>query len=283
MIKNVIVFAPHLDLFRNCNLSYYPDMQPIVTLDLDNLDLKLAVKIACSITNANDLICFQCIVAALKRNDFDIDCIDLKYLWGGRADRVFSPGTCNFLMDIIEPVIPDNTRMRMLDAHSFRWKQYTVKNYYAFDELINELTAQNITELSVVYPDKNAADKYYNCIGLLGQYTIGDLVFNKTRMDGDFILTVNTEKSSLVSKNKPLLIIDDLCDGGGTFIALAQKLDELGYTGNKYLYVTHGLFSKGFTALFNHYEHIYTTNSVFSGIEGFEGWITVIDVFEGYR
>ena len=58
------------------------------------------------------------------------------------------------------------------------------------------------------------------------------------------------------------LVVDDLCDGGGTFIGLAT---EINYTMeeriNLDLYVTHGLFSKGTTDLLKLYEIIYTTDS----------------------
>lgn len=43
---------------------------------------------------------------------------------------------------------------------------------------------------------------------------------------------------------KDFLILDDICDGGGTFIGLAKELRKL-TTGKIYLYVTHGIFSKG--------------------------------------
>ena len=43
-------------------------------------------------------------------------------------------------------------------------------------------------------------------------------------------------------KGKKLLIVDDICDGGGTFISLAKELAE---AESLHLYVTHGIFSKG--------------------------------------
>ena len=47
-------------------------------------------------------------------------------------------------------------------------------------------------------------------------------------------------------EGKRVLILDDLADGGGTFIPLASKLkEELGVK-QVDLYVTHGLFSRGF-------------------------------------
>ena len=54
----------------------------------------------------------------------------------------------------------------------------------------------------------------------------------------------------------PLLVVDDICDGGGTFVALAALLRRhsdrpLG------LYVTHGLCTKGVAPL-RDYARLYT-------------------------
>lgn len=46
----------------------------------------------------------------------------------------------------------------------------------------------------------------------------------------------------------PLLIVDDICDGGGTFIALAQVIRAQS-SQPLFLYVTHGLFTKGLEPL----------------------------------
>ena len=52
------------------------------------------------------------------------------------------------------------------------------------------------------------------------------------------------------------LIVDDICDGGRTFLEAAKILKEE-TTGKLFLYVTHGIFSKGIDELLEHYEHIY--------------------------
>lgn len=57
------------------------------------------------------------------------------------------------------------------------------------------------------------------------------------------------------------LIVDDLCDGGYTFKALGKALRENGAR-NVYLYVSHGLFTKGFKELSEVIDHIYCTNSI---------------------
>lgn len=63
-------------------------------------------------------------------------------------------------------------------------------------------------------------------------------------------------------KSNSVLIVDDICDGGGTFLGLAPELYDL----DLYLYVTHGIFSKGLTDLSKSFKHIYTTDSFNHGL-----------------
>lgn len=61
-------------------------------------------------------------------------------------------------------------------------------------------------------------------------------------------------------EGKPCLIIDDICDGGGTFIGLAKELKKKN-AGKLYLAVSHGIFSKGYVELDKYFDGIYTTDS----------------------
>lgn len=56
------------------------------------------------------------------------------------------------------------------------------------------------------------------------------------------------------------VIVDDICDGGKTFIELARTLKKKGAE-KVILYVTHGIFAKGFDELKEFIDRIYTTNS----------------------
>lgn len=62
------------------------------------------------------------------------------------------------------------------------------------------------------------------------------------------------------------IIVDDICDGGGTFNLLAEawKKDRLSKDCNLELFVSHGIFSKGLNAIDPVIEHIATTDSWFS-------------------
>ena len=63
-------------------------------------------------------------------------------------------------------------------------------------------------------------------------------------------------------RGRVLLIVDDLCDAGGTFIGSAQVLRDAG-AHSVSLYVTHGIFSKGVEHLLsNGVDAIYTTTSL---------------------
>ena len=62
-------------------------------------------------------------------------------------------------------------------------------------------------------------------------------------------------------KGADVIIADDLCDGGRTFIELGKALKAKN-CGKVILYVTHGIFSKGIeTVLYNGVDEIYFTNS----------------------
>ncbi|KMT66284.1 ribose-phosphate diphosphokinase [Catenovulum maritimum] len=61
-------------------------------------------------------------------------------------------------------------------------------------------------------------------------------------------------------KGKKVLIADDICDGGRTFIELAKVLKNQGAS-TVSLFITHGIFSKGLGVFEGLIDHIYTTDS----------------------
>lgn len=62
-----------------------------------------------------------------------------------------------------------------------------------------------------------------------------------------------------------LLVVDDICDGGRTFTELAmaikQKQETEHFARPLYLYVTHGIFSKGLEPLLAGYDRVFTRNN----------------------
>lgn len=110
--------------------------------------------------------------------------------------------------------------------------------------------------VTLVSPDAGAAKKV---LKLAKNFNIRDVVFaDKIRntLTGEI---VDTKVRGTIPYGKPLLVVDDICDGGRTFIELAKALHEKSDS-KLYLYVTHGIFSKGTRGLLDHYEAIFTTD-----------------------
>lgn len=57
------------------------------------------------------------------------------------------------------------------------------------------------------------------------------------------------------------VVVDDICDGGGTFIGLAKALTPANKDYTLDLWVSHGIFSHGLAGLQPYYDRIYTTDS----------------------
>ena len=77
-------------------------------------------------------------------------------------------------------------------------------------------------------------------------------------------------------RGKVCVIVDDICDGGGTFLNLAESLTAAG-AAECHLFVSHGIFSKGYDALLARFASIGTTNA-FRDASEYPDTITVINL-----
>lgn len=90
------------------------------------------------------------------------------------------------------------------------------------------------------YPDKGAAFKYTS------KYPFDYINAKKTRNQETGVITGT--KLHGRCEGQSVLIVDDICDGGRTFIELAKVLYQAGAT-EVSLFVTHGIFSQGLEPL----------------------------------
>ena len=178
----------------------------------------------------------------------------LPYIPGARADRG-TPFGLKIYADFINNLQLD--QVIVFDPHS----EVSVN-------LINNLTVVHSDELfsqsqvatvlphytGIIAPDKGATDRARRIAALaeLPLYTATKERNPDTGKLSNFSIDV--------PKDGRFLIIDDICDGGGTFCGLAEAsgLDKLQLD----LYVSHGVFSKN--AYFNlskHFGNVYSTNS----------------------
>jgi ribose-phosphate pyrophosphokinase len=119
----------------------------------------------------------------------------------------------------------------------------------------------------IVFPDVGAQDRYNED---LNQYS--HIVCDKTRnqLTGE----ITGHKVVFKDEGKPgkrFLIVDDLCDGGATFLSVAKLLRSQDHNIKVDLCVTHGLFSKGQELLLaNGIDTVYTTNSLTRNKDGYK-------------
>lgn len=107
-------------------------------------------------------------------------------------------------------------------------------------------TIDEVNPDALCYPDKGAANKYWE---YLHDFHPRTLICDKTR-DPSTGEIKGLEIINGTPKNKKVLIVDDICDGGATFIGLALLLADKGAK-EIYLHVSHGIFSKGTKPLFD--------------------------------
>ena len=103
----------------------------------------------------------------------------------------------------------------------------------------------------VVIPDAGAAKKAYDWL------------------DGADVVQAQKHRDPLTGKlsgfsipvadlqGRPCIIVDDICDGGGTFLGLAEQLREAN-AGTLSLAVTHGLFTQGTKTLLSSFDTLHS-------------------------
>ncbi|ALY07395.1 phosphoribosyl pyrophosphate transferase [Mycobacterium phage MkaliMitinis3] len=107
---------------------------------------------------------------------------------------------------------------------------------------------------AIIAPDKGAAER----AGAIAKHYGLDLVVCDKERDFDTGRITKYRVPVLSTKGK-YLVVDDICDGGGTFTLLASE--ALISKPNLDLWVTHGIFSGAATNLRNYYGRIMTTDS----------------------
>lgn len=138
-----------------------------------------------------------------------------------------------------------------------------IYNYDFVAEAIQKMNAENLVLIS---PDGGALKKIYKLSEHLGGIPV--IECSKVRDVATGKLKSFTVYADDL-KGKQGLIVDDICDGGGTFIGLAESLKAKGIDSLN-IAVSHGIFSKGVVILQENFDKIYTTNS-FQDIESGNG------------
>jgi ribose-phosphate pyrophosphokinase len=254
-------------------------------LSLSNLN-RYPVQIKSRLNNWLDLELIVCAVASLRLLKVKEIHLFVPYILGARSDRKFEHGGNRYIKDVIAPVINSLNfeSVTCIDPHSYVLEN-CINNFQSKTNL--ELVSSALEDLYVgkvdfskrqsshitfntndcvfISPDAGASHKIFKLAEQIGYK--GDIITcSKERdKDGKIIGTNVPLKEPFYSKD--FIIIDDICDGGATFINIAKKIEttinkmDRDYKPKIYLIVTHGIFSKGFDELSKYFDGIYCTNS----------------------
>lgn len=225
----------------------------------------------------------------------------LPYLPGARADRGVPEGAAiyaSFIADL------DVDQIITLDPHSPVWQESyygisatlhatmgpfkeTMLTVFPFERIIRKEIQDGSSDSrpqvydGVIAPDKGAVGRATRAATVMG---VPVYRAEKTRN----FETGQLEGFHMVDElpeGGRYLIVDDICDGGGTFIGLAKAIYGGPRTDNPAkikldLWVTHGVFSKGLRDLSNYFDTIHTTNSYTNREALYQKHITDHDVYE---
>lgn len=198
----------------------------------------------------------------------------LPYFPYARADRRFTLGDC-IGVDVFRTLVDTMgyDKVVTLDIHSAVTKNLITT---LFDNRDAQGFIDNILEshlrTRVLLPDAGSVSRYWDFSDSPKCEKKRDPATGK--LSGFVVPDKEVFKDDLA-----ILLVDDICDGGGTFIGIARELRAKGIEQPLYLYVTHGIFSQGFDRLGLHFEQIFTTNSFNFTYPAFEP-LTKLTVFD---
>lgn len=256
-------------------VGMYSDGTPMVkTEDFENI-VEYADKMILRPHSLNEFVVAMFLVDAISSHGGRINTLVLPFVPGARQDRVNPTGDVLFTARSVTAMINARSfsRVVILDPHS-EVTPYLIRNVLIFP--LEDVAAKLWKGYGgVIAPDKGAHDRAKEVADALGL----DLTY------GSKVRDVSTGRLSgfdvTVEAGKHYLVADDICDGGGTFVGLGEKIREQGAYAD--LYVTHGIFSKGTDELKKIYKNIYTTDSRQVHARNDVYVIPVVGEMENYR
>jgi ribose-phosphate pyrophosphokinase len=191
---------------------------------------------------------------ALKRAGWALHELVIPYIPYGRQDRVTEYGEAHSLKVFADVINPLNLlNVKTYDPHS-----------HVTDTLINNLTIveqyeifgpmlQNKGNVCLIAPDLGASKKIEK---FSNKFPVVQCLKKRTN-DGIIIDILGDEYNRLEVMDRDCYIVDDICDGGRTFIEVAKLIKRYNPKSLN-LMVTHGFFTNGFGELNKHFDKIYT-------------------------
>lgn len=242
-IKNRFLLTDQNDNELDWGVNYFPDGQ----IQFWCQALLTRPNLTCSITNPYELDLFY-----QMNRTFQFKEVDILYLYGARSDKRRSgeKHVCDvgpLTIEMMELMVgADECNLLSPHCHSYWGLHELGKPRFFIPEIL-----KNSKYTHWIFPDQSAYERFGNQVPEGVVYVIGDKKRNQET--GEIIEHVFNWPEGM----KRALVVDDLCDGGKTFLNIAELTDC-----TLDLYVTHGVFSNNaFDKLRRVYANVFCTNS----------------------
>lgn len=229
-------------------IFHFPDGEPQIEILTDLCNVKDEITVRCRICSPEDLFILMQAMDVLNRHEVLVN-LYIYYLMGARMDRLMSHGR-PITKKIIDKIINgfDCNSIRIIEPHSYIY----FSDYEWNGESLSEEFASSHSEYQLVAPDHGAIERY-DKLRFVG-------VGNKVRDVETGKITEFQFIFDEIDEERPILVVDDLCDGGGTFVGLVTEMRKHTQAPID-IFVTHMVNPKGLENLSKNFRRVFLTNS----------------------
>lgn len=275
---------------RDCIFKIDQNHFPDGTLHID-LPAEEVTTIRWDYENDAELFTLICLKKHYDQFSNNIE-LYLPYIPHARMDRVKNDTdvfTLKYFCDVINSL--NFSLVTVFDAHSNvslalldRVYQVPINEtiYEVLNKLVYEITGDCSHEARVkayenlvfFFPDEGSMKRYSGYTNFQYAFGIKKRDWNTGKIEG--LQVINSE----IVKDKNILIVDDICSRGGTFLHSAKALKDLGAK-NIYLYISHAEDTMVEGEMYNTPDlinHIYTTNTIFHNEKDTLNKVTIIPI-----
>lgn len=236
---------------------FFPGGEPHVKVPFFSEPLLLHLKLR----TWNDVGFAALLLDALARQPQNMGAnVFVPYFPGARQDR--TDGRAALTVEVMANLLGRGHPMTFFDTHSDVTSRHMIRR-----GPVNELRPADLAiprsladYAGVIIPDHGAVAR----ATAFRDRFIPDrpLIACAKKRDSQSGRLSGYEMSPLLRAGR-YIIVDDICDGGGTFNLLAKAFreDPLAPRSSLELFVSHGIFSKGLDAIDSAIDHIITTDS----------------------
>lgn len=229
----------------------------------DSIEKFKSFTVVVDFKKSDDMIDMLLLVNACRNVSRNVKLrLRIPYFPAARQDRVMNEGE-PFALQVMANLIKscDFTEVEVWDPHSdvlagmFDPGVLLVKPQW---ELAHKMiSAAGYSNYALVSPDAGALKKIYKLAKLL-EVPVVEAMKERDVTNGKIVQT----NIPVLGHYETYIVVDDICDGGFTFIELAKVLKAKKPNAKLVLYITHGIFSKGRDVLNEWYDDILCVNEM---------------------